>query len=180
MVVELDDEQAEAACVVSGVRRDSWTTACVPAWLSVGEDMAVHPEEICVVGRSRYALEATLASLSESGIEHQFGSGTAGLFDTRLFHGLHYAMRVASNPRDLLSLENLVALLAPLDDDAREALRVRPVSRLLADLADEASVDLDPAALLDPMCLGDALDAALKFRSRQSQMTAMRATRPSA
>jgi DNA helicase-2/ATP-dependent DNA helicase PcrA len=159
--VDLDDEPAEAVCVIAGVQR-LLTDGLHPALLSVDEDTAVRPEEICVVGRSRYALQATLAALNARGVAHQFGSGNAGLFDTRLFHGVHYAMRVASNPRDLLSLENLVALLAPLDDSAREALRRRPVALLLADLAKEAGVALDTGSLLDPRGSGDKLDAALE------------------
>ena len=117
----------------------------------------------CIVGRSRYALSATLAAFTSArGIEHQFGSGNAGLFDTPLFHGLHYAMRVANNPLYLLSLENLVVLLAPLDYDWREALRGRPVTQLLTDLAQAAEVDLDTASLLNPTCSGHALDAAFE------------------
>lgn len=159
--VELDDEQAEAASVVDGVQR-LITTGLSPAWLAADEVSTILPEEICVVGRSRYALNATRFAFESHDIGHQFGSGDAGLFDTKLFHGLRYAMRVATNPRDLLSLENLVALLAPLDDDAREARRGQSPRALLDELADEVGIELDTASLLDPSCTADGLDAALK------------------
>jgi len=161
VVVEAADEEAEAECIVVEVQR-LLAEGLSPAWLAELEATTVRPEEISVVGRSRYTLTATRDALDSAGIEHQFGSGNAGLFDTPLFHGVHYAMRVAENPRDLLSRENLVALLAPLDAEAREERRGRSASALLDELAEQAGVDLDAGVLLDPTSSANGLDAALK------------------
>lgn len=166
-VVEFDDECAEAASLVTGAQ-GLLDGGLDPAWLSDGEATTVSPEEICVVGRSRYALTATRDALDAAGVAYQFGSGDAGLFDTPLFRGLYYALRVTSNPKDLLSRENLIALIAPVNQVDREAWRRRPIGDSLNELAAESGVALDAATVLDPECSGTALEAALKPMTRLS------------
>jgi len=160
-LVEAADEEAEAATVTSELQR-LLADGLNPDWLSADEATAVRPEQVCVLARSRYALTATHSALEAADIPCQFGSGDAGLFDTRLFRGLHYALRVASNPRDLLSLENLVALLEPASEKERESWRTRSVSELLIELAKPVGVALNVKSLLDPTASGNAFEAALK------------------
>lgn len=79
-----------------------------------------------------------------------------------MFRGLYYALRVTSNPKDLLSFENLIALIVPVGQADREVWRDRSVADCLTELANEAGISFDAAAALDPNCASDALDAALK------------------
>lgn len=160
-LVEAADEEAEATTVTSELQR-LLTDGLDSRWLSPDEVTAVRPEQICVLGRSRYALTATRSALETAGVPCQFGSGDAGLFDTQLFRGLHYALRVAGNPRDLLSLENLVALLEPASEKERESWRTRSASELLTELAKPAGVALNVKSLLDPTASGKVFEAALK------------------
>ena len=158
---EEPDEQAEAVAVSAEVER-LLREGLDTSWLSAGETPFLKPEEICVLGRSRFSLASPLKALEDAGIPCQFGSGDAGLFDTELFRGLYYALRATSNPRDLLSRENLVALLGPADQAQRESLRERSSRDLLGDLAAAVSVAVDVDSLLDASCSGSSLDTALR------------------
>lgn len=160
-VVEAENEESEAAAVIAQFQR-LLADGLDSTWLSQGETTRLRAEDVCILGRSRYALAATRSALESAGLPFQFGSGTTGLFDTRLFKGLHYALRVVANPRDLLSLENLVALLEPVEEAERERWRSQPASEMLTALAANAGVKLDSELLLLMGASGEALGRALE------------------
>ena len=139
--VETRDEAQEAAAVKQGVE-SLLTDGFESEWLASGESTQARPEEICVLGRTRYALTTSREALEDAGIEVQFGSGGTELFDTTVYRGLHLALRVASNPRDLLSREKLAAQVAASTGTKLSGWRDSPASVLLGRLAADAGVEI--------------------------------------
>lgn len=138
---EARDEAQEGATVRQGVEA-LLTDGLEPPWLAAGESTMVRPEEICVLGRTRYSLMASREALEAAGIEVQFGSGGTELFDTGLYRGLHLALRVWSNPRDLLSREKLAAQVAASTGMQLSEWRESRVFGMLGRLAAEGGIDI--------------------------------------
>lgn len=96
------DEAAEAA----------WVRSCVehllakgldPRGVYSGETTAVRPEEICVLGRTRYALAATMHALDAGVIRYVFAAGRDALFETAAFRAVDASLRLIANPADTVA-----------------------------------------------------------------------------
>jgi DNA helicase-2/ATP-dependent DNA helicase PcrA len=105
------DELAEARGVVDFVE-GVLENGLDPEWLNPDEDAFVTPEKVCILSRNRFQLREILKEMERRSVPYAFATGELGLFDSALFKAAYYALRVASNPKDLLSRRNLLAILA--------------------------------------------------------------------
>lgn len=85
-------------------------------WAHAGEDRSVTPEDICVLGRTRYAFSAVLAALRERGVETLVRTEEGGLFDSVLGRAVFYALRLIVNPADPPSRRRFLAEFAEVKD----------------------------------------------------------------
>lgn len=81
-------------------------------WLHPGEDPTVVPEDICILGRTRYAFDAVVDAFGEHAIPVLVRTEEGGLFDSGLGRAVYHSLRFVSNPRDLPSQRLLLAELA--------------------------------------------------------------------
>lgn len=70
------------------------------AWGHEGEDLRIAPEQICVLGRTRFALDPVRRELEDRGIATLFRTGEGGLFDSELGQATYFLLRVLCNPLD--------------------------------------------------------------------------------
>ncbi len=124
------DEHEEARGVVDFVQA-VLAHGLDAAWLNPYEDASVKPEKVCVLGRNRFQLRDILKEMDQRGVSYAFATGESGLFDSALFSAAYYALRVASNPKDLLSRRNLLGVLATSAEEDIELLE-RPVDAFLS------------------------------------------------
>jgi DNA helicase-2/ATP-dependent DNA helicase PcrA len=80
------------------------------SWVYSDESTALALEDICVLGRTRYALESVLSELSNQKIAYQFSTGRKGLFETLAFRAFDSALRYVHNPKDILAQRALLDL----------------------------------------------------------------------
>lgn len=133
------DENTEARAV-SAIVAQLLSNGLDLSWVYSDESTAVEPEDICILGRSRYALEGVLAELTAHKILYQFSTGRKGLFETVAFRAFDSVLRHAQNPKDVLARRALLNLI-PEDPN-----------RLTSD-------DGPPGGLL-PMVVADAFEPA--------------------
>jgi DNA helicase II / ATP-dependent DNA helicase PcrA len=108
--VSFSDEASEATGVVTliqsllanGLRRE---------WLHPSESHELSPEDICVMGRARYLLEPTIAALESAGVPYSYSIGQSELFESVAGRLFALGLRVLHNQRDVISQENLTAVL---------------------------------------------------------------------
>ena len=96
------DEAAEAEAAM-GVVDNLLRAGLDPAWCYAGETTAVEPEDICILGRSRYVLGEVLAGLERTGRRFQFSAGRDSLFESPVFASFEAALRLVHNPVDALA-----------------------------------------------------------------------------
>ena len=117
-----------------------------PRWLNATEDPAVKPESISILARNRVQLRDTLKEMDRREIPYAFATAEQGLLDSALFKAAYYALRSASNPKDLLSRRNLLGVLDVGPDDHNDLLN-QPIAEFLA-AAGHLNSD-SPGALLE-------------------------------
>jgi len=77
------------------------------AWCYPGEIASLAAEDICVLGRTRYALAPFLQCIEAAGRPFQFSAGRDGLFESDAFVGFEAALRLVHNPADVLARRSL-------------------------------------------------------------------------
>lgn len=82
-----------------------------PRWLE-GEDSALRLEDVAILSRTRYGLDALITTLGERGVPHLLRTGEAGLFDSTTGQRVQDALRVLANPRDIPTQRRLLAEVA--------------------------------------------------------------------
>lgn len=129
--VEYPNEAAEAAGVVdwlAGLLRDG-----LPAeWIHQAESASVAPEQLCVLGRNRYCLDAVVRELDTRGMEHVFTPGRRGLVESAAARLAWQGLRILHNPADLVTRESVVATWSDSDPDG--GLADLPTDRFLREL----------------------------------------------
>lgn len=99
----------------------SWVRVCVESLLTTGldprsvydgETTTVRPEDVCVLGRTRYALAGVMRALDASGVRYVFAAGREALFETAAFRAIDAAFRLIANPADTVARRS-VARFAP-------------------------------------------------------------------
>jgi DNA helicase-2/ATP-dependent DNA helicase PcrA len=99
-------EAAEAEAAM-GIVDNLLRVGLEPAWCHAGETTALEPEDICILGRSRYVLEALLSALERNGRPYQFSAGRDSLFESPFFACFEAALRLVHNPADALARATL-------------------------------------------------------------------------
>jgi len=100
------NEEAEAAAalaIVDHLVRDGLDAE----WCYAGEVTKLAAEDICVLGRSRYALATILQTMEADGRPFQFSAGRDGLFESEAFSAFEAALRLVHNPGDVLARRSL-------------------------------------------------------------------------
>jgi DNA helicase-2/ATP-dependent DNA helicase PcrA len=135
-------EAAEADLVVRCVQR-LLDGGLKPEWLVDGERASLDPEDIAILGRSRYCLSSVLADLPKAGVPHFFSAGEAGLFESPTVRLLVDGLRLVNNPNDQVTMRALAKawrvanakspaeLLAVIGVDGRAAPIVALLTRML-------------------------------------------------
>ena len=96
------DEAAEAQAAV-GVVGTLLGSGLDPAWCYSGETTALSPEDICILGRSRYVLGDVTTALERAGRPFQFSAGRESLFESQVFACFEAGLRLIHNPSDALA-----------------------------------------------------------------------------
>src|SRR5260221_2286173 len=96
----LEDEADEAKAVCEWIRR-LLDDGIAPGWGHVGEDLRVAADQVCVLARTRYALDPVRATLDEAGIDAVLRTSEGGLFDSDLGQAVYFLVRASCNPLDV-------------------------------------------------------------------------------
>ena len=99
---DFPDEEAEAAFVVTSVSKFLASGISETA-VYAGEQTAVAPEDICVLGRARSTLSSVTGELDRHNIRYQFAAGRDGLFETATFKTIEASLRLLANPADVVA-----------------------------------------------------------------------------
>lgn len=95
-----EDEEAEARAIGEWIRlllKEGLDTA----WAYEGEATEVAPEDICLLGRTRYAFNAVVSELESHSVPVVQHIEQDALFESRLGRCGYDAIKLADNPRDL-------------------------------------------------------------------------------
>lgn len=141
------DEDAEARAALRCVKQ-LLRHGMDPAWLGAEEPTDIAPEDVCILARARYHLDAVLDTFKAAGQPFAFRSGHAFLFESPLFRFVHRAMRVLQSENDVLPREALMAEIAGLDQDTRDEIRDKPLRSLFETLARATNGPVAAAAAL--------------------------------
>lgn len=88
------------------------------AWIHEEEDPRITPEDICVLARTRYALDGVAASLDKVRIPCLVRTPEGGLFDSDVGRAAYYGLKVIANDRDLPSRRRLLQSLASIEGES--------------------------------------------------------------
>lgn len=135
------DEDAEAATMLATVKHILESGLDVES-VYPGETTRVQPEDICILGRSRLALAATLRALEQSGMRYVFSPGREGFFETSTFRMVEAGLRLIANPADILARRTIVRF-APQAVSGEPDIAIPPVE-LVAALEGAAPVAARP------------------------------------
>lgn len=109
--VSYRDEAAEASGVAKWVE-DLLADGLDPSTLYASESPSVRPEDICILARTKYALENILAEFRARGIVHLFAAGRT-LVETPEGQLVLQGLRVLQNPADRVTREAILAAWTP-------------------------------------------------------------------
>ncbi len=107
-------------------------TGLDPEWVYKGEATAVTPEDICVLGRTRYAFANLLDDLQEHEVAFSLRVEEKALFESSPGRLSLYALKLAQNPRDLPAQRRLLEELGEQykeGDDGHEVLSTEAILR---------------------------------------------------
>lgn len=107
---EFADEAAEAQGVAAWIGT-LIEEGLLRQWAHADEDRAVRPEDVCVLGRTRYVFDALVTALETAGIEPLFRSEEGGVLDSELGRSVYNVLRLAVNARDFPSRRRLLDLV---------------------------------------------------------------------
>ncbi len=95
------DEESEARAVSDRIRR-LLKDGLDPAWVyEEGEGTGVEPEDVCLLGRTRYAFNAVITELEAHDIPVVKRIENGALFESRLGRCAYEALQLAENPGNL-------------------------------------------------------------------------------
>ena len=94
------DGEKEAAAVIKWIKT-ILADGLDPGWVYEGESTDVQPEDICLLGRTGYALSDIAAELNNHDIPVILSTEQGALFESRLGRAGYYALKLAENPGDL-------------------------------------------------------------------------------
>ena len=94
------DDEAEARAVGEWIRL-LLKEGLDPAWVYEGESTDVEPEDICLLGRTRYVFDAVVNELESHGVQVIRRIEAAALFESRLGRCVYDVLKLVENPSDL-------------------------------------------------------------------------------
>ena len=94
------DEEEEAASVIKWIKL-LLEDGLDPGWVYEGESTEVQPADICLLGRTRYALSDIAAELDSHDIPVILSTEQGALFESRLGRTSYHALKLAETPGDL-------------------------------------------------------------------------------
>ena len=100
-------EQSEASAVASWVQ-ELLANGLDPTTLHASEARSVRPEDICVLCRTRYSLEAILTEFKRRAIPYLFATGRQ-LVETREGQLVLQGLKILQNPADRVTRESILA-----------------------------------------------------------------------
>jgi DNA helicase-2/ATP-dependent DNA helicase PcrA len=136
------DEGAEAGLVADWVGR-LVSGGLAPEWGHPGEDLRVVPEQICVLARTRFALEPIRARLETAAVPSVLRTSEGGLFDSDLAQATYFLMRVCLNGEDRPAVRKAAERLEGLFPGA---ITASSLGDLLTHLASVRNGRLQPLA----------------------------------
>ena len=137
-----DDEESEARAV------SSWIISLIDEgldqdWVYEGETTDVTPEDICLLGRTRYTFDAIVEELEGREIPVVLKTDQGDLFESRLGRFNYCLLKLTDNPRDLpakrrllVELDNRSIGMKHLDDPTK-------IRRILREYADRNNLSED-------------------------------------
>lgn len=114
------NEEAEARGVSTWIE-SLLDTGLHPDWIHEEEDAQMVPEEVCVLARTRYALDRVTATLERDGVPFLVRTPEGSLFDSDVGRAAYYGLKVVVNDRDLPSRRRMVRSLAAIEQDPWDA-----------------------------------------------------------
>ena len=129
------DEQSEAEAVSSWIRlllQDGLDTS----WVYEGESTKVALEDVCILGRTRYAFGAVVTALEGHGVPVVQRIEQGALFESRLARRCYEALKLVENPANLPArrrLDELGDWELQHSTDLREPVNVRSFLQSFAD-----------------------------------------------
>ena len=94
------DEESEARAVSDWIRL-LLKEGLEPSWVYEGEATDIEPDDICLLGRTRYAFDAIVTELESHSIPVVQRIEQAAFFESRLGRWAYNALKLTDNPRDL-------------------------------------------------------------------------------
>ncbi|MDX2024303.1 MAG: ATP-dependent helicase [Deltaproteobacteria bacterium] len=99
----------EEAQFVVGQTQQLLRDGLPPEILHAEEARSLVPENICVLARARYALDAIVAGFASSGVEVAFSSGPRPVFDSQAGQNFLDLCRILRNPKDAIAWRRLLS-----------------------------------------------------------------------
>lgn len=130
--ISFEDEEREAMGVADWVE-ELLTNGLDPSTLYASESPTVRSEDICILCRTRYSLEAVLSEFRQRRIEHLFSTGRT-LVETPEGKLVLQALKALQNPADRVARESILAAWVDgaLDGDSADVSVPEFFTRLAA------------------------------------------------
>ncbi len=96
------DEKREAMVIANSVKK-LLLEGLRPEWVYKGESIKVHPDDICLLGRTGYALRNIATELNKHDIPVLLSSEQGSLFESTLGRTGYYLLKLADNTNDISS-----------------------------------------------------------------------------
>ena len=94
------DEEEEATAVIKWIK-SLLEEGLDPGWVYEGESTEVQHEDICLLGRTRYALSDIATELNKHDIPVILSTEQGALFESRLGRTSYHALKLAETPGDI-------------------------------------------------------------------------------
>ena len=137
-----DDEESEARAV------SSWIISLIDEgldqdWVYEGETTDVTPEDICLLGRTRYTFDAIVEELEGREIPVVLKTDQGDLFESRLGRFGYCLLKLTDNPRDLPSKRRLLGELNNRSIGMEHLDGLTKIRRTLREYADHNNLSKD-------------------------------------
>lgn len=105
------DEEEEAVAVIKWIKL-LLSDGLDPGWVYEGESTEVQHEDICLMGRTRYALNEIASELNNHDIPFILSTEQGALFESRLGRTSYHALKLVETPGDIPAQHKLLKELS--------------------------------------------------------------------
>lgn len=148
------DEKKEAAAVIKWIKALR-ADGLDPEWVYEGESTEVQPEDICLLGRTRYALSDIATELNNHDIPVILSTEQGALFESRLGRASYHALKLAETPGDLSAQRKLFNELS--NAESMELEHLNDPNNIWALLRAQANNGNLPKAFVDALANPDGV-----------------------